>query len=417
LQALRTALTINGEFPDDHRRLTLVVIAYDGLYDLVASPRTAGEFRPATYWGETDLVLLRGTGRFQHLRHELVHRLMQPILPKAPPWLSEGMAQYFQWTQVTDTSITAGSTGETIRLQRALHDSPFFPPLAELLATPRSAFYGPRAHGLYGASFWLVTTLESDARYRNRLNQALSAMAKGTAADVAWQRSFSSIEMEALERDYRAARSRSDPVAHTFEWHPEPATVSPPRPLDRAEAHVLTARLFGRSRPALAREELDAAIERDAWNPEAFALRSLFENGQSAQRRQDAERAVEMDPAAPLGWQALGLSLLPAARDADAARLREVIRRLESFTGSAESQCLGAVLLEATGDRKGALKLARSAVRISPGYFYAQAVLARVSAGSEAREARARAWALAPDGLDPDVLVMLLGAPAADDSR
>ena len=107
LQALRTALTINGEFPDDHRRLTLVVIAYDGLYNLIADPRSAGEFRPATYWGETDLVLLRGTGRLQLLRHELVHRLMQPVLPQAPPWLSEGMAQYFQWTDVTDTSITA----------------------------------------------------------------------------------------------------------------------------------------------------------------------------------------------------------------------------------------------------------------------------------------------------------------------
>src|SRR5436305_13800149 len=156
LQALRTAATINGEFQDDHRRLTLVVIAYDGLYDVVVSPRSAGEFRPATYWGETDLVLLRGTGRFQHLRHELVHRLMQPVLPKAPPWLSEGMAQYFEWTEVTDRWITAGSTPETARLQRALHDSPFFPPLLDLLATPKSAFSGPRAHGLYSASFWLV---------------------------------------------------------------------------------------------------------------------------------------------------------------------------------------------------------------------------------------------------------------------
>jgi tetratricopeptide (TPR) repeat protein len=292
------------------------------------------------------------------------------------------------------------------------------PPLRELLATPRSAFYGPRAHGLYAASFWLVTTLESDAGHRQRFNQALSAIAKGATAEVAWQRAFTGAEMEALERDYLAARSRAEPVAHTLEWHPGAATVSPPRPLDRSEAHVLTARLFGRSRPVLAREELDAAIERDAWNPEAFALRSLFEKAASQERRKDAERAVEMDPAAPLGWQALGLSLLPATREADATRLREVVRRLESFADSAESQCLGAVLLEATGDRKGALKLVRSAVRISPGYFYAQAVLAKVSPpGPEAREARSRAWALAPDGLDPDVLVMLLGSPAADDSR
>jgi tetratricopeptide (TPR) repeat protein len=392
------------------------VIAYDGLYNLVAGSRSAGEFRPATRWGETDLVLLRGAGLFQPLRHELVHRLLQPALPKAPPWLAEGMAQYFQWTQVSETSITAGSTPESVRLQRVLHGSPFFPPLRELLATPRSAFYGRRAYGLYSASFWLVSTLNSDAGYRKRFHQALSAMASGLPPDDAWQRAFPAAEMEALERDYLAARFRSDPVAHTFDWHPDPVRVSPPRPLDRAETHVLTARLFGRFRPILAREELDAAIERDAWNAEAFALRSLFETGVSPQRREDAERAVEMDPAAPLGWQALGLSLLPALREADAARLREAILHLESFTDSAESQCLGAVLLDATGDRKRALKLARSAVRISPGYFYAHAVLARVSGGLEAREARAKAWALAPDGIDPDALVMLLGAPAADDT-
>jgi tetratricopeptide (TPR) repeat protein len=416
VQALRLALTINGDFPDDHRRLTLVLFAYPGLYDVIAPPRTMGIFRPGFSWGETDLVLLRGAGRFQVLRHELVHRLMQPVLPKAPPWLSEGMAQYFQWTEAGESSIAAGSTAETARLQRALHDSPFFPPLPQLLATPKSSFYGQQAHGLYSASFWLVSTLNSDAGHRKRFNSVLLAMAKGTPFDNAWEHAFPQPELEALERDYRSSPSRSDPVAHVFAFQPRITAIEAPRPLNAAEVHVLLARLHGRGRPTIAREELDAAIESDPRHAEAFARRSLLDPGPSKQQRQDAERAVALDPSAPLGWQALGLALLPTPRQGDKTRLREVVDRLASFGDSAESQSLGAVLLEATGERKRALELARSSVRIAPASFYAHAVLSKLAPGGEngreAREARARAWALAPDGLDPNILVLLLGGSA-----
>jgi len=421
VQALRLAMTINGTFPDDGRRLMLVLFISDYLYNWVESPQTLGLFRPAMHWGETDVVLLRGAGRFHVLRHELVHRLMQPVLPKAPPWLGEGMAQYFQWTAMDETTVTAGSTQEMISLQQIAHDSSFFPPLPELLATPRSKFYGQEALGLYSASFWLISTINSEARYRERFNQAIRAMSKGSPADVAWKRAFTPAEMEDLDRDYRSAPSRPDPVSHRLTWQPISPTVSTPRPLNRAETHVLFARLYGRSKPSFAREELDAAIERDPQNAEAFALRALFERGASTQRREDAERAVTLDPGAPLGWEALGVALLPATEPADRVRLLQVVRRLESFGGSAESQCLGAVLLGALGDQARALKLARAAVRISPGYFYGHVVLSQIAsrahADREAREARARAWALAPDGVDPIDLELLLSGGARNPSR
>jgi len=191
VQALRVALTTNGPFPDDRRPLTLVLFGYESLYASVAPARTAGLFRPAMSWGETDLILLRGVGRFQILRHELVHRLTLPVLPKAPPWLAEGLAEYFQWTEITETSITVGSTPETVDAQRTLHGSPFFPPLSQLLAIPKSEFYGPQAYGLYSASFWLMSTLNSDAYYRTRFNRVIEAMAQGSPAMVAWSRAFS----------------------------------------------------------------------------------------------------------------------------------------------------------------------------------------------------------------------------------
>jgi len=411
-EALRVALSIDGDFPEDQRRLTLVLFTSARLYDSVAPPGSIGYFQPAVGWGETDLVVLRSVGQFLVLRHELTHRLVQPVLPGAPPWLAEGMAEYFQWTEATDIAVIAGTTAETAPLQRSLRDSPWFPPLAQLLATPKSAFYGPQAPGHYSASFWLVSTLNSDANYREGFRRFVGAVANGSPADRAWAHAFTAGQSAAVDRDYRAARERPDPVSHRMAWQPPAVEISTVRPLSRAEVHVLMARLYGPSRKSRAREELDAAIEGDPGNADAFALRALFA-APSKERRADAERAVVLHPVGLLGWGALGLALVPPSNGADKTRLREVVQRLESFRNSAESQCLGAALLDTTGDRAHALTLARAAVKTWPGYFMGQAVLANVAMHSgknaEARTARERAWALAPDGLDPKAIKLLLG--------
>jgi hypothetical protein len=236
IEAVRLALTINGQFPDDRRPLTLVVFAYGDGYAMVAPSRTNGLFRPAIDWGETDMVLLRAVGRFAVLRHELVHRVTQPMLPKAPPWLSEGMAQYFQWLEASDDSIVFGSTPDTVAAQRLVHESVFDPPLSEVLATPRSEFYGQRALGFYNASFWLVSTLNSDANHRQRLNRFIQSLAKGLPPERAWEGAFSGSDLEALERDYRASRSRPDPVSHRLAWKPAAARITVPRPRRRPDA-------------------------------------------------------------------------------------------------------------------------------------------------------------------------------------
>jgi tetratricopeptide (TPR) repeat protein len=412
-QALRLALTIDGDFPEDHRRLTLVLFTSDHLYEAVA-PRTIGLFRPALNWGEDDLVLLRGAGRALVLRHELTHRLVQPVLPGAPPWLAEGLAEYFQWTESSDTSVVAGSTPETAPLQRAVRDSPFFPPLTQLLATPRTLFYGPQAPGLYSASFWLVSTINSNPDYRERFGHFLRSMARGSSAAVAWNNAFTTAATEALDRDYRVSPTRPDPLSHRISWQPPAVKISTIRPLNRAEVHVLMARLYGRAQADRAREELEGAISNDPQKAEAYALRALLDP-RAPTGRQDAERAVALDPAAMLGWEALGLSLQTAASPADMTRLREVVHRLESFRESAETYCLGALLLARSGAPARALALARAAVRISPGYLRGQIALANVAARAhrdvEARVARDRARALVPDGVDPRIVERLLGRP------
>src|SRR5262249_14887534 len=151
------------------------------LYRRFAPLRTEGIFRPATALGEVDVVLLRGVGRFSVLRHELVHRLMHPLLPRAPAWLARRLAQSSESTDVDPDAITVGVTAATLATRR-LTDSPYRAPLAGLIQTPHPQFLGPQAPGLYSSAFWLATALNSDARYRPRLNLYIRGLAQGLSS-------------------------------------------------------------------------------------------------------------------------------------------------------------------------------------------------------------------------------------------
>src|SRR5262249_50289599 len=126
----------------------------------------------------------------------------------------------------------------------------------------------------------------------------------------------------------------------------------------------------------------------------------------------DAERATVLNPALPLGWIALGLCLRSHGSSSEKERSDEVLRQLSGFADSAESQLVAALLYEARGADDAALKAARAAARITPDFFYYQAVLSRLAARQkrpdEARVARTHALTLAPEGLDPSTLERLL---------
>jgi len=215
-----------------------------------------------------------------------------------------------------------------------------------------------------------------------------------------------------LEREYRAEPTRAEPIFYRLAWEPSTPAVFPPRRLEFSEGHTLMARLYGAARRAEARRELDQAIALDPRQAEAWARRALLAPNADAGPCGDAERATVLDPSLPLGWIALGLCLHSHGTSSEMDRIEEVSRQLDGFANSAESQLVAALLYEARGVDDAALKAARSAARITPDFFYHQVVLSRLAARhkrpDEARVARTRALALAPEGLDPSTLELLL---------
>ena len=363
--ALRTALSIHFDARADSRRLNIVVFSSAYLYRSFAPLTTSGVYRPAGSLGESDHVFLLGVGEFRVLQHELVHRLMHRVLPSAPAWLSEGLAQYHEWTEVEDDSITAGITPVIRAARRLSGDSPYVDPIQELIRRSRKDFYGPQRVGFYSSAFWLTTTLISDPVYRPRLNRYVRSLARGRTSEAAWKEAFGDIDPARLERDYQAEPARVVPVTYRVDWRPPAPLLSAPRALDYAAGHTLMASFCGASKQGDARRELDKAIELDPGQAEAYARRALLQPSPGLDPWADAMRATSMDPRLALGWVALGLNLLRSGDHQHKERMEEVTQRLLGFRDSADSQCVAAMLLAARGKLDAAV--AGGARRGAPG--------------------------------------------------
>ncbi len=410
--ALRAALALHFDTRRDAGRVTLVVISSTDLYRQLAPLNTGGIYRPARSFADADVVLVRGAGEFRTLQHELVHRLMRPVLPSAPPWLREGLAKYYEWTEVDDDAITVGINSTHRMARRGIEDSPFFDPISKLTLRSQTEFIGPQMLGFYNSAFWLTTTLISNPRYRDRLNGYMRSLSTERTSAAAWKKSFGDVDPQQLERDYLAEPARLEPITYQVDWRPPAIVLSVPRALDDAAGHTFMASLYGVSKPGDARRELDKALQLDPLQAEAFARRALLPSADRLDAMADAERAIAIDPSLPIGWVALGLNLLWIG---DHERVDEATRQLLAFRESADAQCVAAMLLASQGKRDAALEAARAAERLAPHFLLIQVTLARLAASAgrtaEAEAAVARVYALA-EGTDAKTLDALLGRTA-----
>ncbi len=403
-QGLRLALAINlGTVVDDARPMTLFVISSSELYTQVALLTSGGEFRAGVGFGEDDVLVLRGVGQFEALRHEITHRLVSKVAPRLPAWLSEGLAQYYEWTEIDTGSITAGSTAQTRTAQRLRYRSRTPTPLTTLLASTRAEFSGLNMGLLYQSAFWFTSALNSNAEDRQRLNRFIQGLHKGQAPGAAFAQAFSKADLGRLANEYPLQSTSAEAVSFRRTWTPPGTPAIQLKRLDGSDGRVLVARLYGRAKATQARRFLEEAIALMPERAEAYARRALLVPASAEERRADAERAVQLEPAGRLGWEALGVALLADPRQ-HREKLQEVAGRLEGFEESAEAQCLAAILRDALGEGKAALSSARRAARLAPAYAYSHAVLARLAENAgqaaEAREALARAAELA-SGFDP----------------
>ena len=399
-------------------RVDLVLFARDEDFAAVAPPGATGWYLPRGHGevGEPPAIALRGGDldvvrrRFQH---ELVHRFLGARMRWAPPWLEEGLADYYSTLRVDGEALVVGELpmsrvfitelmghvalgGRLVENRVPISEVPH---LQELLFAPHQEFHRPdREVANYAGAWALVHLLLSSPDRAARLQALIDDLAADVAPVQAWRRRFGDVPLQALDEVYWRYLNRVEMQARLQPLSPRaPPVIGAPRPLSDAEVHLLWARL----RPWSSREQiveagadLKAALAHGPATAEARYWMSLyhrkwrrFEEAERELRAALAERRSE-----PRYLHALAVLLherksgSAAAPDGERAaeQLASVVSLLERLPASPEALSFVARCHAERGELEAAAAVARRAVQLGPDCWECADTLARLQAPATA---------------------------------
>ena len=164
--------------------------------------------------GNDDLDRILGV-----LRHEGWHQFVHEVIENIPPWVDEGLAEYFRFARVEGGKLILGEMpGRDIRMVRGLLQRRQTIPLEELMridlrAWNRTLREEPRRGSLqYRQSFTLVHfLLHADrGRYRKYLYRYLNMLEDGVSRERARKRAFGS-DLGRLRKAWAAYIRKAEP--------------------------------------------------------------------------------------------------------------------------------------------------------------------------------------------------------------
>ncbi len=174
--------------------------------------------------------LVVGPTAFNVFAHELAHRFLKARIAFAPPWLNEGLAEYYQTISVFADTVEVGSTdfsGEPL-------------PIGDVLDATRKEFYGPLIGEYYRTSWALVHMLrERDGIYAPRYTKYVAALVGGAHHDRAWKESFGDVPLAKLQDDLVAYMKAPTHELITVPFEAKPLPEPEVRVLSDAEVHLL----------------------------------------------------------------------------------------------------------------------------------------------------------------------------------
>ena len=215
--------------------LDVVSFRREDEYHSVAPAQTKGVFRGASHdIDSSSIAMFYGpltNSTRATLQHELTHAFVRQYFPRAPTWLNEGFAKYFESLAFDGQHVFVGRPPRQTRFSRAAFHVgqeegelvAFVPafeavPAADLLRMRPAEFYGNRAEAAgdssrydeardvttrYASAWALVHFLISSPRYGDAFATYLSNLRRLPDRDDAWERAFPAAEMPALEATYR----------------------------------------------------------------------------------------------------------------------------------------------------------------------------------------------------------------------
>jgi tetratricopeptide (TPR) repeat protein len=401
LEALTSIAFAHARTPS--RRTTVIVFRNGSEFrafvpDLVGGVAMAG--LPNDLEGSPFVVLREGLDATTRVRfmHELTHDLFARNFGWAPPWLSEGWAQYYSTLRVengrahlgerlphlTFTSYTEFFVSTTINGERVMAvPTREVPRASELIAMDRSTFYGSmwtddpqvadreRAAAVYAGSWALVhMLLDGGEPYTPRFRAFLEGARTGEVLTRAWEHAFSDVPMDRLDRDFREYLFRKELAVWEMPFQAGSSELAIERsPLAGSDVHLLWARLtrWGGKDDAAAKRDLDEAIAEAPNAPEPRYWLGLYalSHGDigTAERELGATvRLAPRDPRYRLGM----LRLRSLSHPRGTRELVEAVQRLSEVAETAVQLRIVADVDRQLRRTDEALEFARKAYALAP---------------------------------------------------
>jgi tetratricopeptide (TPR) repeat protein len=187
---------------DNRPPLRIVVFRSAPEYEPYRIGPTADAYYVATESRDYIVMAHRGAGDFQVAAHEYWHFVEHAGTLQLPPWLNEGLAEFFSTVRLGESASLAG--GEPAGRSRILRSRPWMP-LAELLALPADS---PRRDDretsdlFYAESWALADMLILAPEYTPRFHELAATLAAGEPGPEAFARIYAK-PLEAIAGDLR----------------------------------------------------------------------------------------------------------------------------------------------------------------------------------------------------------------------
>jgi hypothetical protein len=188
--------------------------------------RSASEYQPYRLRSTSDgyfvgtgsrayiVMVTMGADEFRVAAHEYAHLVLQADGRQLPPWLNEGLAEFFSTIHVGERGVTLG--GELPSHTSLLRRNPWMP-ISELLTLPEDSPVrdSREGAGLYYAQSWALTEmLVLSPEYGPRFHALMNALSAGTPSLKALTLVYAKSE-DAIARDVHAwidSRAKHAPV-------------------------------------------------------------------------------------------------------------------------------------------------------------------------------------------------------------
>ena len=175
------AFFVNALPTKDERPLPVRIVTFNSEKEY--QPYRPNEFARAYYHfgGERDVIVMSrgGSEHYPTAIHEYVHLVMQHAGIKAPPWLNEGLAEFYSTLHQSGSKVVVG---EPIPARLAELQSSRWIPLSVILAVDQNSPYyneKDKAGSLYNEGWALTHMLSLNPEYRPKWSQFARAILDG----------------------------------------------------------------------------------------------------------------------------------------------------------------------------------------------------------------------------------------------